>query len=417
MRSRLILVAFALMLTIPMAISRGAGVTTAQDEIAPLKIGALLPFTGDLSDFGQPMFNAMQLAVDEINAAGGVNGQPVELVQGDDGTAPQQAVEEARRLVEVEGVSAIVGPAASGVAQQVIETVTGPGHILHFSHSATSNALTPVEDNDFFFRTTIADSAQGKVMAEVAQGLGYTSACTMYINGPYGQGLSAVFTESFEALGGTVTAQVPHESAQGSFVSELTACTEGNPDVLVAISYPESMSVYLREAVEQGLVENFLFSDGGRSPDMFAELGWSAFEGMQGTSAGAPDTAAGDAFDVAFEAAFGTQPSVPYLREGYDAIYLIALAAEVADSVDPTAMRDVLRDVANPPGEVVGPGSDGWTAALELIAAGTDIDYEGAAGSQNLDENGDVLTGTINIWAIQGEEVVIIESRDVDLSQ
>lgn len=416
MRSRLIMVAFALMLTIPVAVSRGTSTTTAQDEIAPLKIGALLPFTGDLSDFGQPMFNAIELAVNQINEAGGVNGMPVELVQGDDGTAPQQAVEEARRLVEVEGVSAIIGPAASGVAQQVIETVTGPGHILHFSHSATSNALTAVEDNDFFFRTTIADSAQGKVMAEVAQSLGYTSACTMYINGPYGQGLSEVFAKSFEALGGTVTAQVPHESNQGSFVTELTTCTEGDPDVLVAISYPESMSVYLREAIEQGLADTFLFSDGGRSPDMFAELGWSNFEGMQGTSAGAPETAAGDAFDVAYEEAYGSPPSVPYLREGYDAVYLAALAAEAADSADPTAMRDALRGVANPEGEVVGPGVDGWKAAVELLAAGTDIDYEGAAGSQNLDENGDVLTGTIVIWAVQGEEVVVLESRDVDLS-
>ncbi|MGE3798189.1 MAG: ABC transporter substrate-binding protein [Thermomicrobiales bacterium] len=417
MRSRLLLAVFAMVLVIPAVISRGSDATRAQDEIAPLKIGALLPFTGDLSDFGQPMFNAMQLAVDEINEAGGVNGSPVELVQADDGTAPQQSVEEARRLVEVEGVSAIIGPAGSGQALQVIESVTAPGSILHFSHSATSNALTTVEDNDFFFRTTIADSAQGVVMADVAQSLGYASACTMYINNAYGQGLSEVFADAFTALGGTITAQVPHESEQGSFVSELTTCTEGNPDVLVAISYPESMGLYLREAIEQQLVENFIFSDGGRSPDMFAELGWSSFEGMQGTSAGAPDTSAGDLFDTSYEAAFETQPSIPYLREGYDAVYLIALAAEAADSVDPAAIRDALRDVANPEGEVVGPGVEEFTRALELIAAGTDIDYEGAAGSQNLDENGDVLTGTINIWAVQGEEVVVIESRDVDLSE
>ncbi len=417
MRSRLILVVFAVMLVLPAALSRGSMSTNAQDEIAPLKIGALLPFTGDLSDFGQPMFDAMQLAVDEINEAGGVNGSPVELIQADDGTAPQQSVEEARRLVEIEGVSAIVGPAGSGQALQVIESVTAPAGVLHFSHSATSNALTTVEDNDLFFRTTIADSAQGVVMAEVAQSLGYESACTMYLNNAYGQGLSQVFTDAFTGLGGTVTAQVPHESEQASFVSELGSCTEGSPDVLVAVSYPESMSIYLREAIEQSMVENFLFSDGGRSPDMFAELGWGVFEGMQGTSAGAPDTTAGDAFDDAYEAAFDTVPSIPYLREGYDAIYLIALAAELADSVEPAAIRDVLRDVANPEGEIVGPGVEGWANALELIAAGTDIDYEGAAGSQNLDENGDVLTGTINIWAVQGEEVVVIESRDVNLAE
>ncbi len=416
MRIRLLVIALTAMLVLPAIAAQSSPTIRAQEEVGPLKIGALMPFTGALSDFGPPFFDAAQLAVDEINAAGGVNGQPVELIQGDDGTAPQQAVEEARRLVEIEGVSAIIGPASSGDTLQVIESVTG-GSILHIGYSATSNALTAVDDGDFYFRTTIADSAQGVVMAQVAQELGYESACTMYINNAYGQGLSAVFAEAFTGLGGTVTAEVPHENEQPTFSSEITTCTDGSPDVLVAISYPESMSVYLREAIEADAVENFLFSDGGRSPDLFAELGWSSFEGFRGTSAGAPETEAGASFDAAYEAAFGSLPSLPYLREIYDAIYLIALAAEAADSVDPAAMRDVLRDVANPEGEIVGPGTEGFAAAVQLLADGTDIDYEGAAGSQNLDENGDNLTGTIVIWAIQGEEVVVVESRDVDLSE
>lgn len=416
MRSRLKFLVLATALLLPAIGVFGSLSTSAQDEVAPLKVGVLMPFTGDLSDFGPSLFNAVELAANQINEAGGVNGSPIEIVQGDSATAPQQSVEEARRLIEIEGVSALIGPAGSGTTLQVAESVTVPASVLQISPSATTNALTTLEDNDFFFRTTIADSAQGVVMAEVAATLGYESVCTLYLNNAYGQGLSATFTGAFTAGGGTVTAEVPHESEQASFSSEIGVCTEAGPDALVAISYPESMGVYLREAIESGSVENFLFSDGGRAPDMFAELGWEPFEGMQGTSAGAPDTTAGADFDTAFAAAYGELPSLPYLRESYDAMYLIALAAEKADSVDSVAIRDALRDVANDPGEPVGPGVEGWQAAVQLIEEGTEIDYEGAAGEQNFDENGDVLTGTIVIWAIEGEEVVVVESRDVDLS-
>ena len=391
------------------------GGAVAQDDAQPLKIGALLPFSGDLSDFGQPMFNGVELAVNEINEAGGVNGMPIELVRGDSATSPQQSVEEARRLVEVEGVNAIIGPAGSGSTLQVVEAVTGPSSILHFSASATSPALTIANDNDFFFRTTISDAAQGVVLADLAVEEGYTSACTMYVNNAYGQGLSDVFTTAFEERGGTVTAQVPHEQEQASYASELSACTEGEPDVLVAISYPESLRVYVREALEAGTVTNFLFSDGGRSPEAFAELGWDYFQDMYGTSAGAPETEAGTAFDAAYQDAYGDPPSIPYLRESYDAVYLIALAAELAGSTDPAEMRDALRDVSNEPGEVVNPGPEGWESAVSLIADGQDIDYQGAAGSLDFDDAGDVVIGTIITWQIQGEDIVVVRTEEIDL--
>ena len=387
----------------------------AQDDAEPLKIGVLMPFSGDLSDFGQPMFNAVELAVNQINEAGGVNGQPIEIVRGDSATSPQQSVEEARRLVEIEGVSAIIGPAGSGTTLQVVEGVTGSAGILQFSGSATSPALTIANDNDFFFRTPISDAAQGVVMAQKAIDEGYTTACTMYVNNAYGQGLSEVFTAEFESLGGTVTGEVPHEQQQASYASELSVCAEGGPELLVAISYPESLRVYVREALEGGEITNFLFSDGGRSPELFAELGWENFEGMFGTSPGSQETEAGAAFDVAYEEAYGEVPSVPFLREKYDAAFLVALSAQVAGSSDPAAMRDALRDIANAPGTEVGPGVEGWEAAVSALDSGEDINYEGATGSVELDDAGDVATGTIVIWQVTGEEVVVQESREVNL--
>jgi branched-chain amino acid transport system substrate-binding protein len=407
----------ALILIVPLLTTLLGSSARAQDDAGPLKIAVLFPFTGDLSDFGQPFLNSAQLAVDQINAAGGVNGQPMELVQGDSATSPQQAVEEARRLIELEGVSAIVGPAGSGETLPVAESVTGPAGVLEITMSATSPALSIAKDNDFLFRTPISDAAQGIVMADVAREQGYDSACVLYVNNAYGQGLSEAFANRFTAQGGTLTAQVPHEQEQASYASELAACTEGDPDVLVAPAYPESGRVFLRELVESGDYPPVIFSDGLKSPDMFADLGWDVFEGSYGTASGTTETEAGNAFDQAYREAYGDLPAVPYLRETNDAIYLIALAAETAGSTDPTAIRDALREVANPPGTVVGPGPEGWAAAVKSIDAGEDVNYEGAIGPADLDEHGDVLQGSILVWQVKGGEIVTLETRHINLAE
>jgi ABC-type branched-subunit amino acid transport system substrate-binding protein len=194
----------------------------------PLKLGLLLAYTGDLSDFGPAHENAARLAVKEINAAGGVLGAPIEVATGDTATDPSVGVSEATRLINVEHVQVILGALASGVTLPVAESVTGPDHILQISEASTSPALTAAKDNDFLFRTTISDAAQGVVLAKLATDLGLKSVCTMYINNAYGQGLSQIFSENFEKAGGTVTAQVPHESEQATYASELAKCTGGD---------------------------------------------------------------------------------------------------------------------------------------------------------------------------------------------
>jgi len=127
--------------------------------------------------------------------------------------------------------------------------------------------------------------------------------------------------------------------------------------------------------------------------------------------------AAGTAFEAAYEAEYGATPPLPFMREIYDAVYLVALAAEKADSTDPTAIRDAIRDVANAPGETVSPGTDGYKAALALLDDGKDINYEGAAGPVDLDANGDVLIGAIETWHVDAaaEDLVTDEVFKVDL--
>ena len=395
-----------------------------EEAAAPLKIGVLVAFTGDLSSFGPVHENAARLAAAEINAAGGVLGQPIEIVTGDTATDTSQGTSEATRLIEVEGVSAILGALASGVTLPIAESVTGPSNVLQISPASRSPALSAAEDNDFLFRTTISDAAQGVVLAQLAQELGLGSVCTMFINNAYGQGLSKIFAENFEAGGGSVPAQVPHESEQPTYASELGTCTSGGPDALAAIAqgaaipYPESAGVFLREAVEAGDVDTFIFVDGTKSVDMFADLGWDIFDGMRGTAPGFLELPAGTAFDAAYEAEYGEPTAVPFAREMYDAVYLVALAAEKAGSTDPTAIRNALRDVANPGGETVNPGTDGFARALELLDDGQDIDYDGAAGPVDLDANGDVLIGAIETWHVDAanEDLVTDNVFRVDLT-
>jgi ABC-type branched-subunit amino acid transport system substrate-binding protein len=396
------LLAAALATVAILAVACGGGEEKGATPSAqgPLKIGLLLSYTGDLSDFGPAHENAARLAVKEINAAGGVLGSPIEVVTGDDATDPSQGVSEATRLINVEHVQVILGALASGVTLPVAESVTGPNHILQISEASTSPALTDAKDNDFLFRTTISDAAQGVVLAKMAADSGLTSVCTMYINNAYGQGLSEIFADNFEKDGGTVTAQVPHESEQATYASELAQCTAGNPEALAALAYPESARVFLREAVEAGNVETFLFCDGTKSADMFADLGWPTFDGMKGTAPSSLDVAAGTAFEAAYTAEYGSTPPLPFMREIYDAVYLVALAADKAGSTDSTAIRDAIRDIANPPGETVGPGTDGYGAAVALLDDGKDINYDGAAGPVDLDANGDVLIGAIEEWHV-----------------
>ena len=372
----------------------------------PLVIGHLNAFTGSLSYFGETHLNAVNLAAKHINDAGGIHGAQIEVIEKDTGVNPVQGVDAARALVSIDGVVAIVGSLASGVTLAVAESVTIPQQVLQVTGASTSPAITVLEDNDFIFRTAVSDAAQGVVLARVAQEQGYSTAGIMYINNAYGDGLAVQFEETFNSLGGTVTAKVAHEETQPTFTSELEKATEGDPDVLIAISYPGQAEIYLRESLEGGYADNFLFVDGTKSPEMMEVVGWAALDGTLGTAQGAPDSPALQAFQSAYAETYGEEVQHPFTSETYDAAVLIALAAAKAGTTtDSTAIRDALRSVANPPGQVVGPGVAGIMQALELIAAGEDINYEGAAGTVDFDENGDVV-GYIEVWQVKDGEII-----------
>ncbi|MYB15541.1 MAG: ABC transporter substrate-binding protein [Chloroflexi bacterium] len=370
----------------------------------PVKIGSLMDLTGELGEFGGPMDQAVRLAAEHVNAAGGVlDGRMIEILTEDGATSDVISVDAARKLVNVEGVSALVGPLSSGITLAIANAVTVPNQVPQISPSATAPSLTLLEDDDFVFRTAPSDAFQGVVLADLAWELGYRNAAVLFINNAYGQGLADQFAESFAALGGQVTA-VAHESGQPSYASELAQASANGPDVLIAVSYPVSAGVYIREAIDSGAADTFLFVDGSRSEDLIAAVGAEDLEGAYGTAPGAVDNEGTQRFDAEF-AAFAPDAGGIFLRESYDAAILFALAIEAAGSDDPVAVRDALRAVAGGSGVEIGPGAAEIARALELLRDGQEINYQGASGPVDLDANGDV-SGAMEIWKIENGQIV-----------
>ena len=381
-------------------------VQVPMEGLDPLIVGNLNVFTGSLSEFGPPLRNSIELAADHVNRAGGVGGASMVIISRDTAVNPVQGVDGAKGLVDVENVVAIVGALSSGVTIAVAQSVTVPQEILLISGASTAPSITVLEDNDFVFRTTLSDASQGVVLARVAQEQGYETAAIMYLNNAYGEGLADQFEESFTALGGQVTARVPHEDVQPTYVSELDKATEGDPDVLAVLSYTGQASVYVREALEGSYANKFLFADGTKGSEWIEGIdAWDALDGSLGTAPGSEGSPAKDAFENGYMDSYDLPVSHPFMAEHYDATVLVALAAAKAGSTtDSAAIRDSLRFVANAPGEVVGPGRDEIAKALALIADGKDINYNGAGGDIEFDENGDVF-GTIEIWQIKDGEI------------
>ncbi len=379
----------------------------------PLKIGFLADYSGALAEFGPAIQTGVDLAVTHLNAAGGVLGHDVELVTGDTGLDPTQANEEARRLIEVEGVHAIVGPLASSITLAVVESVAAAAGVPIISPSATSPQLTIAEDNDFLFRSTTSDAAQGPVLAQLAADLGLSNVAVLYLNDPYGQGLSDAFANSW---GGELTA-VSIENAQPSYLSELQQAASNGAQTLVAIAFPTQAEVFLREALEQGLFDRFLFVDGTKSQEMIDAIGAQYLEGMQGTApAPNPDSDSLRIFNEEYTAEYGELSPLPFIGEAYDAAIAIGLAAAAAGSIDSALIRDHLREVAAPPGDAHPAGTAGVAAALDAIRDGRQVNFEGAATSLDWDEHGDVASGYIGVWQYADGAIEELRVTAFDLS-
>jgi len=391
-----------------------------------VKMGGIFPFSGALSSvYGKPLHQSALLAIKHLAEAG----YSVGWVVGDSKSDPYFGVEAARELIEKGNIQVLIGATSSNVTISIAEQLTIPNQIPQISYVSGSYKITDLpadEGQDFLFRLVPSDRLQGTVLAKLAFDTGYQRASTLYIDNPYGQSLNEIFAERFTALGGTVVAAIPHQELvssefQGgeSYQDELQRANPNfDSEVLVAISYPQHAKVYLQEAIDNNYFKEFLFVHGTKVENILdTTVGTDKLDGMCGTAPGGEVTESTNIFLASYEIEYGEEPTVLYLRHVYDAIIVAGLAAYAAqaigEEVTPIIIREYLRRVNDPNGQKVIAGVEGLKRAMKMLDSGLTINYEGASGNVDFDENGDVYT-PIEIWCYEDGTIKSRELCTVD---
>jgi len=375
----LLLVVAVLSLLIP-------AVACAPAETGTIKIGCLLDFTGDLAYMADKMADGARLAVEDINAAGGVLGKQVELVEEDGAMDPATGLTRIKKMVEVDGIQVIAGPMITPTCE--LATKYGKDNKITFvTPSATGAQISQWEGKEWLFRACLSDDLQAKALAPIVMEGNYTKLATIYVNNAYGEGLQGNLIDELQSLGwnGAVVAQIPYEGVAKEYHTELQQIVDKEADVAFAITYCDDGIILFKQALDMGL-DNiaWLGCDGNGTSGIFedskaAEFMDKAF--VAGTRTGSTGTVY-EEVSAAYQDKYGELPGI-YSCTTYDAVRLAAKGIEAAGVYDGEAIRDAIKG----------------------------IEFEGASGPIEFNELGDRSSGVFEIWAVeQGEPENALES-------
>lgn len=219
-----------------------------------LTIGSILPITGSLASLGPPEIAAAQLALKDINAAGGVLGKPAKFILGDSGDTTTDTASKTVDKQLKQGIDAIIGAASSSVSLSVIDKITGAG-VVQVSPANTSPDLTTYKDGGLYFRTAPSDRLQGRVLGNLITSDGYSQVGILSLQDSYGEGLAKFSQQSIEDGGGSVLDTVFYDPTASSFSTEVQKIASAGPDAIILIGFDESAKV-VSELVKQGIGPN-----------------------------------------------------------------------------------------------------------------------------------------------------------------
>lgn len=371
----------------------------AQDTGATL--GFIGGFTGPIESLTPPIFAGAELVVKQINEQGGILGGELKLISADGACDATTAAAAADKVINTDNVTAVVGALCTGETIGAFNGSGKSGNVVFVSPASSAPALTTLDDNDLVYRTTPSDALQGVKMASLLLGKGVKDIAITYVNNDYGKGFADALSAAFTEGGGTVAANLAHEEGKADYRAELGNLVASQNLVILAYANASGNTV-LRQAVESGNFTTYVGGDGMVGDDLLTGIDASAVEGLIATRAGAPAGEATTTYEKLANDA-GIQANATYAPQAYDAAFLLALAIEKNGSASRDGLSAALRDVASAPGEKILPGE--WSKAVELIKAGTNIDYDGAGGSLDFDANGDV-DGIIVELAVEGGKFV-----------
>ena len=356
-----------------------------------LSLGGLLPETGNLAFLGPPEFAGAELAVSEINAAGGVLGADVEWSPGDssdNGDVANQTVD--RHLAD--GVDAILGAASSGVSFTVIDKISG-ACVIHFSPANTSPDFTEYADDDLYFRTAPSDVLQGRVLSDLIVQEGATTVGLMALQDPYGEGLLNFTQGPLEEQGVEIAESFTYDPKAQNFDAEVDKMVSAAPEAIVLIGFDESAQIltgFFEAGIDTAETKIYLVDGnvGNALGEKFTEPG--ILSGIKGTI---PTAELSEEFKAAL---LETDPELidfTYGPETYDAVMITALAAAVAGTDDPAQIAANINGVTG-----AGEKCTSFEECVALIDGGTtDIDYDGPSGPQAFSAAGEPTEATFAI--------------------
>jgi branched-chain amino acid transport system substrate-binding protein len=357
----------------------------------PLKIGSLLPTTGSLAFLGPPEIAGVNLAINEINEAGGVLGKPVEVIHRDSGDTKTDIATQSTTALLGQGVSAIVGAASSGVSKTVINQITGAG-VVQFSPANTSPDFTTWDDKGLYWRTAPSDVLQGKVLGNYMATCGAQTVGMVVLNDAYGTGLAKNVKAAFESAGGKVVAEELFNEGDSQFSSQVDKVLAAKPDAIALITFDQAKSI-VPLMTGKGVKPTQMFLVDGNMSDYSKDFQAGTLKGAQGTI---PGTFAKEDFK---QKLLGIDPALKdysYAGESYDAVNMVALAAEAAKSTKGTDIAAQLKSVSE-----VGEKCSTFPSCITLLRNGQDIDYDGQSGPVTFSDAGDPTEAYIGIYEYQ----------------
>jgi len=306
-----------------------------------LKLGSMVPQTGDLNTIVDSLQTPITMALEEINAAGGVLGKPVVLVEGDDGTSPTVAEATYAKLVNTDKVDAIVGPAPSPVAAKLAEKI-GTDKVPTCSGSTTAANLEGAGDG-FFFRTAPGDDLQGPALAELISGDNHAKVAILARNDDYGKGFSESLQSSLEESGAEVTEVVLYNPDSGSgYDADVQKALDSSPDAVVVIGFNDDGAQVISSMIGKGAgpADIPIYTADGMQGSSFAKTvdpaDLSKVAGIKGTAPSSNPAGVQHPFAAKFAA---TGVDTIFSAYYYDCTNLMALAAEAAGSDAPADIQ------------------------------------------------------------------------------
>ncbi|WP_108665256.1 ABC transporter substrate-binding protein [Euzebya rosea] len=362
----------------------------AGDGAENLKMAYILPETGQLAFLGPPIINGFQLAVQQINEAGGVNGAEVLQDGGDEGDGDGTIANQTADRLLAEDVHVIMGAASSGISLTIIDKITGAG-VVQCSPSNTSPTFTNYDDGGLYFRAAPTDALQGPVLAEQIVAAGGTNVAVLARADDYGQGLLDATVAALENAGATVAVETTYDPMAQSFDAEVEQVVNSGADAVALIAFDEGARI-LSTMIERGVgpADIVVFGADGiasnDTPGLVDPNNPAVLAGMRTTS---PTPASDEGFNTALSEFAPDVTDTLFAAEGYDCAIAAALAAHAGGSNSSQAIADNMIAVTGG-----GTKCTSFAECKELLDAGEDIDYDGPSGPMDFTEAGEPSQGT-----------------------